>query len=77
MHLNVGGIEISNSKCEKLLGIKIDSKLLFDSHFKSLYKKTSQKLNALSRVAYQLDFNQRKLLLNAFVTSQFAYAPVV
>ena len=40
-------------------------------------KKAGQKLNALSRVAYQLDFNQRKLLMNAFITSQFSYAPVV
>ena len=40
-------------------------------------KKANQKLNALSRVAYQLDFNQRKLLMNAFITSQFSYAPVV
>ena len=76
-HLNAGGIEISNSKCEKLLGIKIDCKLIFDSHVKSLCKKASQKLNAFSRVAYQSDFNQRKLLLNAFITSQFSYAPVV
>ena len=58
-HLNEGEIDISNSKCEKLLGIKIDSKLMFDSHVKSLCKKTSQKLNALSRLAYQLDFNQK------------------
>ena len=76
-HLNVGEIEISNSKCEKLLGIKIDSKLMFDSYVKSLCKKASQKLNALSRVAYQLDFNQGKLLMNALITSQFSYAPVV
>ena len=27
--------------------------------------------------AKKLDFNQRKLLLNAFITSQFSYAPVV
>ena len=40
-------------------------------------QKTSQKLSALSRFAYQLDFNQRKLLMNAFITSQFSYAPVV
>ena len=76
-HLNVGEVEISNGKCEKFLGIKIDSKLMFDSHVKSLCKKASQKLNALSRVAYQLDFNQRKLLLNTFITSQFSYALVV
>ena len=76
-HLNIGEIEISNSKCEKFLGIKIDSKLMFGSHVKSLCKKANKKVNALSRVAYQLDFNQRKLLMNAFVTSQFSYAPVV
>ena len=52
-------------------------KLMFDSHVKSLCKKASQKLIALSRVAYQLDFNQRKLLMNAFITSQFSHAPVV
>ena len=50
---------------------------MFGSHIKSLCKKASQKLNALSRVAYQLDFNQRKLLMNAFITSQISYAPVV
>ena len=42
-----------------------------------MYEKTSQKLNALSRVAYQLDFNRRKLPLNAFITSQFSHPPVV
>ena len=46
-HLNVGEVEISNIKCEKFLGIKIDSKLMFDSDVKSLCKKASQKLNAL------------------------------
>ena len=76
-HLNVGEIEISNSKGKNLLGIKTDSKLMIDSHVKSQCKKASQKLNALSRAAYQLDFNQRKLLMNAFITSQFSYAPVV
>ena len=56
-HLNEGAVEISNSRCEKFLRLKIDSKLMLDSHVKSLCKKASQKLNALSRVAYQLDFN--------------------
>ena len=34
--LNAGGIEISYSKCEKLMGIKIDCELMFDSLVKSL-----------------------------------------
>ena len=49
-HLNVGKVEVSNSKCEKFLGIKIDSKLMFDSHVKSLCKKASQKLNFLKKI---------------------------
>ena len=67
------GIETSNSKCEEFLRIKIDCKVIFDSHVKSLRKKTSQKLKPLSRVPCQLDLNQRKLPLNAFITSQFTY----
>ena len=39
-------------------------------------QKTSQKLNAFARLAYSLKFKQRKLL-NAFITSQFSYVPVV
>ena len=73
----VGEIDLSNNKREKLLGMKTDSKLMFDSHVKSLCKRTSQKLNTLSGVAYQLNFNQRKLLLNAFATSQFSFTPVM
>ena len=68
---------ISNSKCEKLLGINIDNKLTFEPHVRSLCKKASQKLNAFARIACSLKCDQRKLLLNAFITSQFSYAPVV
>ena len=68
---------ISNSKCGKHLGIHIDNKLTSEPHVRSLCKKASQKLNAFARIACSLKFDQRKLLLNAFVTSLFSYAPVV
>ena len=77
IQINIGEIAISNSKCEKLLGIHFDDKLKFDPHVRSLCKKASQKLNAFARIAYSLKFEQRKLLLNAFITSQFSYASVV
>ena len=77
IQINIGGIAISNSKCKKLLGIHIDSKLTFEHHIRSLCKKPSQKLNAFARIAYSLKFDQRKPLLNAFITSQFSHAPVV
>ena len=68
---------ISNSKYEKLLGIHIDSKLTFEPHVRFICKKASQKLNAFARIAFSLKFDQIKLLLNAFITSQLSYAPVV
>ena len=75
--LNIEDVFINSSKCEKLLGVNIDSNLTFETHVESLCKKASQKLNALLRVTWSLNFNQRKLLLNAFITSHFSYAPVV
>ena len=61
----------------KLFGINIDSNLTFETHVESLCKKASHKLNALLRVTWSLNFDQRKLLLNAFIKSHFSYAPVV
>ena len=42
------------------LGITIDDKLTFYSHLKQLCKKVANKLNALTRVAPYLDYNQTK-----------------
>ena len=42
--ITAGKETISNSKCEKHLGIKIDSHLNFKEHIESLCKKASQKI---------------------------------
>ena len=36
--------------CEKLLGIKTDTKLKFEEHVETLSKNASQKINALGRI---------------------------
>ena len=41
----------------------------FNEHVTSLCKKASQKLNALSRIAYSIAFDQKILILNCFITS--------
>ena len=43
--------EFENSKCEKLLGVKLNWKLNFDDHISDICKKASGKLNALARIA--------------------------
>ena len=69
--IKIGNETVSNSKYEKLLGVKIDHELNFNEHVSSLCKKASQKLNALSRIASSMTFGQRRLILNSFITSQF------
>ena len=68
---------ISSSKCEKLLGIKINNNLNFKEHIESLCKKASQNINALSRLASSMNFEQRRLIMNSFVICHFSYCPVV
>ena len=73
----IGKFVISNSNEEKLLGIKIDTKLSFENHVSSLCKKASQKLHALARIVNYMDLSKRKSLMKAFVTSQFNYCPLI
>ena len=40
VQVNVGGNIISNEKTIRLLGIKVDNKLLFESHLNRTYKKS-------------------------------------
>ena len=54
IQVDIEEIVISNSKCEKLLGIHFDNKLTFQPHVKSLCKKSSQKLNAFAGIANSL-----------------------
>ena len=75
--IKIGNETVNNSKYEKLLGIKVDHELNFNEHISSLRKKAHQKLNALSRVASCMTFDQRKLILNYFIMSHFPYCLIV
>ena len=75
--IKIGNETVSNSKYEKLLGVKIDHELNFNELVSSLCKKASQKLNALSRIASSMTFDRRRLILNCFITSHFSYCPIV
>ncbi len=75
--VNVDSFDISNSLCECMLGVKIDSKLAFESHINCICTKASQKLHALSRIGNYMTFEQRKIIMIAFILSQFGYCPLV
>ena len=75
--LSVENQNIQSSKCEKLLGVKLDSNLNFNSHIHEICQKAGQKLNAISRITPYMDFPKRRLLINAFFYSQFNYCQLV
>ena len=60
-----------------LLGIKIDKDLKFDDHVNSLCKKACQKLNVFARLAPYMNVEKRRIIMKAFIESQFGYCPLV
>ena len=60
-----------------MLGIKLDSKLNFNSHINDICQKPGQKLNAISRITPYMNFAKRRLLVNAFFYSQSNYFQLV
>ena len=75
--LTIQNYKITSTKCEKLLGVKIDFELSFDDHVSSLCKKASNKLHALARISYLMSIEQRSKIMKAFIYSQFGYCPLV
>ena len=68
---------IFNSENEKILGVYFDNKLNFNQHVDKLCKKASHKLHALARVSVSMSCRQKKQIMNAFITSQFGYCPLI
>ena len=60
-----------------MLGVKLDSKLNFNSRIHDICQKAGQKLNAISRITPYMDFAKRRLLVNSFLYSQFNYCQLV
>ena len=73
----IGHTQLWEQNNVKLLGVNIDSKLSFNTHVSSLCVKTGRKLTALSRLAKFLTTQQRRVLIKAFIESQFNYCRLV
>ena len=77
LKINVKGSPISNEKIVKLLGVTVDNKLSFESHLNLVCKKVSQKLHALARVSKFISKKKLRVIMKAFIMSQFSYCPLV
>ena len=70
-------IRITNTKISMWKELNYEGRLNFDYHFKTLLKKANKKYKALARVCNYMDTKRRHVLMNAFITSQFSYCPLV
>ena len=57
----------------KLLGVKIDKQLKFDSHVSDICKKTSRQVNALSRLRYVANKESKNMMYKTYIQSNFKY----
>ena len=77
VNINVSNITIKNENRVKLLGVHIDRDLNFDFHVEKLCKAASKKLHALTRICRYMETNKRRMLMKAFIISQFTYCPLI
>ena len=60
-----------------ILSITIDNKLNFNLHIDKICLKSANQLNALARLKPFEGNEERKVLINSFVLSNFNYCPLV
>ena len=75
--IKIGDYTRDNSDCENLLVVKIGVNLNFNDHISDLCNRANRKIYVLVRVTPFMRLSKRKLLMNAFITSQFSYFPLI
>ena len=60
-----------------MLGVHIDSKLNFNLHIDIICKSALNQLDALVRLKRYLGYEERPVLVNSFIYSNFNYCPLV
>ena len=68
---------VQSSDDVTLLGAIIDNSLTFKKHIDNLASKAQYKLHALRRIRKILTVGKARILDNAFIDSQFNFAPLI
>ena len=71
----IGKTKIWESKKQKLSGVEINRS--FDEHIASLCRKAGKKLSVLARLSNFMYTNQKRVLMEAFIESQFGCYPLI
>ena len=75
--VRIGKENIANSKSEQLIGITSDSKLNFNEHISTLCKNVNLELQAVARISKFMNTEKLRMIMKAFIESQFGYFPLV
>ena len=68
---------VQSSDDVTLLGVMTDKNLTFKKHIDNLVRKAQYKFHALQLIRKFLTIEKAKILGNAFIDSQFNYAPLI
>ena len=74
---NIDGEIIKGNRSVKLLGINIDNNLNFNEHVSIICNKVSLKLHALTRISHFLSTEKLRMIMKAFIESQFSYCTLI
>ena len=77
LSVDIEGETIACQDTVKLLGIKIDNQLNFNEHISTICKKVSLKLHVLARISHFINQEKLRLLMKAFIESQFSYCSLI
>ena len=69
----IGKTKIWETKKQKLLGVETDRTLSFDEYIASLCRNAGKKLSVLARLSNFICTNKKRVLMKAFIESQFGY----
>ena len=75
--LKINSTCVQSSDDVTLLSVMIDRNLTFKKHFDNLVCKAQYKLHVIRRIRKFLTIEKAKMLGNAFIDSQFNYAPLI
>ena len=76
-NIRVDEYYVRKSEYEKLLGVIFGTKLRFKNYVMGICSKVTQKIYALARVALYMELSRKRILMNAFFSSQLNYCPLV
>ena len=73
----INGKKIKSEETVELLGVALDYKFDIDPHISNLCKKAATQLNILKRLKKFIGFQEKKVLVQSLVDSNFSHSPLV